>query len=287
MEGQMTLRQEFTTFLEVRNYAPSTIAYYLRCVEGLAWHYHRRPDRISDREIRHYLLFLAKTRRLSWNSIHGSVFALRCFYFRFLKRPPSRFEIPIPKLPKRLPLVWSPEEITRLIAAAPEAQTRLMIQLGYATGMRLAEICRLKRRDLDRDHRTIWVRGGKGRKDRAAVFSPRLEAIVADYLRDAPPSMWLLPAPTHPNQPVSTTLAIKRFLKTKQRAGLERVGGMHSLRHSFATHQIARGVDIYTVQRLLGHKHVSTTQIYVHLAQGIVLSKAINLDLLDFKPLRA
>jgi len=281
----MNLRQDFTTYLEVRNYATSTINLYLRCVEGLAWHYHRRPDRISYREVQHYLHYLAKNRGYAWSSIHSIAFGLRCFYHFFLKRPATRFEIPIPKVPKRLPLVWTPKEVAQLIAAAPESRTRVQIQLGYATGLRLFEICQLRKGDLDRDHRTVWVRGGKGNKDRAAVYSPTLEAIMDDYLPAAPPSIWVFPAPNDATQPVSTQLTIKRFLETKKLAGLERPGGMHSLRHTFATHQIARGSDIYTVQRLLGHKHVATTQIYVHLAQGIVLAKARNLDLLDFKPL--
>ena len=282
----MTLRQEFTRFLELRNYATSTITYYLRCVAGLAWHYHRRPDRIRVPEVQHYLYYLAKTRHYAWSSIHGIVFALRCFYAGFLKHPATRFEIPIPKLPKRLPLVWTPNQIKHLIAAAPERQTRLMIQLGYATGLRLFEICGLQRRDLDSGHRTIWVRGGKGGQDRAAIYPPALETVLNPYLPKAPSSKWVFPAPTNPARHVSTQLAIKRFLRTKTLAGLEREGGMHSLRHSFATHQIARGTDLYTVQRLLGHKHVTTTQKYIHLAQGIVLSKVRGLDLLDFKSLR-
>lgn len=282
----MTLRQDFTTYLEVRNYAPTTIAQYLRYVEGLAWHYHRRPDRINYREVQHYLHYLAKTRNYSWNTIHSIVFGLRCFYVNFLKRPATQFEIPIPKRAKRLPLVWTPEEIQRLIAAAPDDRTRTMIQLGYATGLRPFEICQLRRCHLVSDHRTLWVRKGKGGKDRAVIYSPSLEAVIDDYLVAAPHSAWLFPAPTDPTRHASTQLAIKRFLRTKKLAGLEREGGLHSLRHTFATHQIARGTDIYTVQRLLGHKHVSTTQIYVHLAQGIVLSRARSLDLLDFKSLR-
>ena len=283
----MKIRQAYTTYLEVRNYAPSTIANYLRCVEGLAYHYYRRPDRISFQEVQHYLHYLAKRHHYSWNSIHGIVFALRSFYAGFLRLPAVAFEIPVPKLPKRLPLVWTPQEIERLIAAAPEARTRAMIQLGYATGMRLFEICRLKRGDLDPGHRTIWVRQGKGRKDRAAIYPVSLQAILDAYLAGAPTSTWVFPAPMDPSQPASTGLAIKRFLRTKKLAGLERQGGMHSLRHSFATHQVARGTDIYTVQRLLGHKHVTTTQIYLHLAQGILLAKAASLDLLDFRPLGA
>jgi integrase len=160
----MSLRQDFTRYLEVRNYAPTTVGAYLRHVEGLAWHYHRPPDRISHHEIQHYLLYLAKTRRYAWNTIHGIVFGLRAFFFGFLRRPETDFIIPIPKLPKRLPLVWSPAEIARLIEAAPEPRTRVMIQLGYGTGMRLFELCQLARRHLDPGHRTIWVRGGKGRK---------------------------------------------------------------------------------------------------------------------------
>ena len=282
----MSLRQDFTRYLEVRNYASTTVGAYLRHVEGLAWHYHRPPDYISHHEIQHYLLYLAKTRHYAWNTIHGIVFGLRAFFFGFLRRPETDFIIPIPKLPKRLPLVWTPEEIARLIEAAPEPRTRVMIQLGYGTGMRLFELCQLARRHLDPGHRTIWVRGGKGRKDRAAILPISLEPVIRDYLETAPRSRWLFPAPTNPDRHVSTQLAVKRFLRTKELAGLERAGGMHSLRHSFATHLIARGTDIYTVQRLLGHKQVTTTQIYVHLAQGIVLSKIRDLDLLDFKSFR-
>jgi len=105
----MSLRQDFTRYLEVRNDAPATVGAYLRHVEGLAWHYHRPPNRINHHEIQHYLLYLAKTRHYAWNTIHGIVFGLRAFFFGFLRRPETDFIIPIPKLPKRLPLVWTPE----------------------------------------------------------------------------------------------------------------------------------------------------------------------------------
>lgn len=279
------LRSEYIRYLEVRNYADTTIDQYVRAVIGLAWHYHRSPEKISSEEVQHYLHYLAKTRHYAWNTIHGIVFGLHSFYFCFLNYQKTSFDIPIPKLPKRLPLVWTPDEIQTLIAAAPETRTGVMIQVCYSTGLRRFEACGLKWVDLVAGHGTIWARQGKGQKDRAAIYTKRLQAIMEAYRKTAPPSVWVFPAPTNSARHLSTQLASKRFSRTKKLANLEREGGMHSLRHSFATHEIARGTDIYTVQKLLGHKSVTTTQIYVHLAQGIMLSRARSLDLLDFKPL--
>ncbi len=279
------LRTQFTQFLTIRNYAPSSITKYVNVVSDLAYHYHRRPDLITYPEIQHYLHYLVTRRRFAWATVHLHVSALRCFYYQFLNIPYSDFVIPTPKQPKRLPLIWTPAEIQHLIRVAGKhcPQTRTILIVAYATGLRLSELCRLHLRDLDPGHKTIWVRQGKGRKDRAALYTPRLRESLQRYIRAYRPTSYLFFRPNQHDLSVTPSAFVRRFIKLKQRAGLQREGGIHSFRHSFATHLVARGTDIHTVQKLLGHKNISTTQVYVHLAQSMILARADSLDLLDFR----
>lgn len=279
------LRTQFTAFLTIRNYAPSTIAKYVHVVHDLAYHYHRKPDQLSYPEIQHYLYYLVKKRHFAWATVNLHVCALRCFYHQFLNVPPRDFIIPTAKQPKRLPLVWTPAQIQKLIRVAGRhcRQTQTILIVAYASGLRLSELCRLQIVDLDPGHRTIWVRQGKGRKDRAALYPRRLYAHLGRYIRTYHPESYLFFRPGQRHLAVTPRTFVKRFIKLKARAGLLREGGIHSFRHSFATHLVARGTDIHTVQKLLGHKHISTTQIYVHLAQSMLLARADSLDLLDFR----
>lgn len=279
------LRTQFTQFLTIRNYAPSTKVTYLNAVHDLAWHYHRRPDLITYREVQHYLHYLVTKRRLAWATLHLRVCALRCFYHQFLNFPFTEFTIPTPRQPKRLPLIWTPAEIQHLIrtAAVHCHQTETMLMVAYGTGLRLSELCRLQLRDLDPGHHTIWVRQGKGRKDRTALYPPRLRGPLARYIRAYQPASHLFFRAYDRGLTLCPKTFVKRFDKLKERAGLKREGGIHSFRHSFATHLVARGTDIHRVQKLLGHKNIKTTQIYIHLAQSMVLARVASLDLLDFR----
>ncbi len=166
------LRNNMIKLMELRNFSPKTIKSYVWAVKGLAVYYWRRPDQVTAQEVQDYLYYLIKERKLAWNTVHLAVFGLKFFYHEFLDRQQTKFYSPSPKTPKRLPVVWSPEEIGKMINLAPDPEIRTMIKTAYASGLRLNELVHLKVGDIDSGHVTIWVRQGKGRKDRAALLSP-------------------------------------------------------------------------------------------------------------------
>ncbi len=273
------LRNNMIKLMELRNLSPKTIKSYVWAVKGLAAYYRRRPDQISAREVQDYLFYLIKERQWSWNSVSLAVFGIKFFFHQYLGQGEKKFYIPSPKKPKRLPVIWSPEEIKQLIKAAPNHQIQTMIKTGYSAGLRVSELTRLKVGDIDSGHMTLWVRQGKGSKDRAALLTPTLLKELRGYWRGHRPKEWLFPR--------KNSLLFMRpetfgavFREIRDQVNARKECGTHSLRHSFATHLIASGADVYTVQRLLGHKSISSTMIYIHLAHSVMVAKAKNLDLL-------
>ena len=278
------LRSNMIKRMTLRKFTPKTIKSYVWAVKGIAAYYRKSPDLLSDREVQDYLYAMLKERHWSWNTLHLAVYGLKYFYHDFLHRPRSKFYIPCPKKQKRLPVIWSPEEIKQLLAAAPNLQIQTMLKTAYASGLRLGELVRLKVGDIDSPHMTLWVRSGKGDRDRAALLTPSLLRALRIYWKAYRPKEWLFPKKQGPGYLRPESFATK-FRELRRKVNPHKKCGTHSLRHSFATHQFARGADIYTVQKLLGHRRVESTMIYVHLSQGILLAKADNLDLLSLKSL--
>lgn len=281
------LRAYMIKRMEVRNYSPGTIKTYVHAVERLACFYSQSPDQLTDAHVEDYIHYLVKERKLAWKTVHTIVQALKFFFHDILGREKPKFYIPSPKREKRLPVIWSPEEIRKLIETASSPKAKAMIQTAYATGMRSAEVVHLKVTDIDSKHSTIWIRQGKGKKDRAGLLTPSLLRELRKYWRVCRPVDWLFPATKNIDKPMTQDCFGCLFRSIKRKAGFTRPGSVHTLRHSFATHMVAQGADILTVSRLLGHSHISTSMIYCHLAQSIILSKAKNLDLLEVKTLNS
>ncbi|MGH7752422.1 MAG: tyrosine-type recombinase/integrase [Gemmatimonadales bacterium] len=172
----------------------------------------------------------------------------------------------------------SREEVWRLLNACTRVRDRLLLATTYAAGLRVSEVVNLKVSDLDADRMTVRIAAGKGGVDRYVPLSPRLLKDWRAYWQTTPPGLWLFP--NRPGtRPIDITVAQKLYTLTKLRAGLHKQGGIHALRHAFATHLLEAGRDIHTVQRLLGHRYVSSTVRYFHLSQGQVLATPSPLDL--------
>jgi integrase/recombinase XerD len=278
------LRDNMIRLMELRNFSEKTIKSYVWAVRGLAAHYRRSPDQLSAQEVQDYLFHLIKDRQLSWNTVHLAVYGIKFFFHQYLGKPANRFYVPSPKTPKRLPVIWTPQEIGQLFDAAPNRKIRTMLKTCYGAGLRSSEVTHLKVSDIDSGHMTLWVRQGKGKKDRAGLLTPSLLDELRRYWREYRPAEWLFPRDkgTLYMRPESFGA---HFRAIRDKVNKNKACGAHSLRHSFATHMVASGADIFTVQRLLGHKSISTSMIYIHLAQSVVLSKARNLDLLKLKSL--
>lgn len=277
-----TLREQMNDAMILRGFAPRTQESYLAAVRALAKHYRRSPDTLSAQEVEAYHLHLIVERKLAYSSVNQSASACRFLFDKVLRRPQARFDILMAKVPKSLPCVLSRNEVSRLLAAAPNPRARALLMVTYAAGLRVTEVCWLQMVDIesDPDRMCIKVRGGKGGKDRYTLLSPVLLQTLRDYWRSYHPHTWLFPNMTGTG-PICTTMAQRMYYAARDRAKLKRQGGIHTLRHCFATHLLESGVDIHTIQRLLGHGHVSTTMRYFHLAQSKLTGTTSPLELLD------
>ena len=266
--------------LVVRGMAVRTREAYLGAVAGLAKHYGRRPDRITEQEVQNYLLHLIEQRKLAWSSCNIVAQGLKFFYRVTLKRSEAQFVIPRARAPQKLPQILSREEIAALIQKTLNLKHRVILMTAYGAGLRLNEICHLRIGDIDSDRMTIRVEQGKGAKDRYTLLSPRLLAELRCYWVAHRPKAWLFTA-RDPERPIYDHTVQRIFYAAKDRAGITKEGGIHALRHAFATHLLEAGVDVHTIQRLLGHGHISSTLRYFHLARKHLAGTLSPLELLE------
>lgn len=259
------LRQRLTHDLQLRNYAPKTIACYVAAVARFARHFGRSPDQLGAEHVRSYQLHLLG-QGASWSRFNQAVCALRFFYSVTLRRPDVVALVPYGKKPKPLPEVLSPEEVCRLFAAVTEPRYRLILQAAYACGLRVSEVVRLRVGDVDAQRMVLHVRWAKGRKDRLVPLSPALLDRLRAYWREHRPRPWLFPGRT-PAGHLSVGQVQRVCHRAVRACGLTKGASMHTLRHSYATHLLEAGTDLATLQRLLGHSQLSTTLRYTHLRQ--------------------
>ena len=274
------LRQRMDEDMLVRGMADRTRESYLWAVTGLATFYHRSPDQVSDGEVQAYLLHLIRDRKRAWNTCHLVVHGLRFFYHMTLKRDRTTFSIPTPRQAGKLPAILSRDEVHRLIAHATKPKQRTMLMTTYAAGLRLSEVLHLQIRHIDSARMAIRVEQGKGGKDRDTLLPPRLLEALRAYWTVHRPTGWLFPG-KDPSRPMDPSSLQKAYHTAKRRAGIRKAGGIHALRHAFATHLLEAGVDIHTIQRLMGHRSIITTMRYWHLTHASLTAQATRLDLLD------
>jgi integrase/recombinase XerD len=281
------LRKMMLEELQRRNYTENTTRSYLRTVEDFARRFRRSPDRLGPRHIREYQAELFQKRKLSPGTVAIRLAALRFFYSKTLKRGWSVAETPYPKKAHRLPTILSQEEVVQLIDAARGSFHRTILMTLYATGVRNAELTHLKVSDVDSQRMVIHVQGGKGRRDRDVLLSPKLlEELRQHWHRlRRKPSVWLFPGNHHHSggQPIDTKTVWHACHEAAKRAGLKKRVHPHTLRHCFATHLLEAGADLRTIQILLGHGDLKETAIYLHLSQRHLHATASPLDSLQLK----
>lgn len=273
------LRRRMDEDMVVRGMADRTRETYLAAVTGLAKYYRRSPDQISDAEVQAYLLHLIRDRHRSWNTCHIVVHGLRFLYHTTLKRDRTTFSIPSLRPWGKLPAIWSREDVQRVVAHTANLKHRTMILTTYAAGLRLNEVIHLRVTDIDSARMTIRVEQGKGGKDRYTVLSPHLLEALRAYWKVTRPATWLFPSARRP-RPMDPSALQRAYQTAKLRAGITKPGGIHGLRHAFATHLLEAGIDIHTIQRLLGHGHISTTTRYFQLTRHTDIGPGSPLDLL-------
>ena len=274
------LRKQMEADMAVRGLAYRTRETYVQSVAKLAKFYRRRPDQISETEVQRYLLHLLQERKLAHSSCNVMVSALEFFYRVTLHRREIEFCLPRPKVPAKLPQILAREEVAALIEKTNNAKHRALLMTTYGAGLRLQEVCHLRLCDIDAKRMMLRVEQGKGAKDRYTLLSPRLLDELRRYWLLHRPKLWLFPSPRVPELPLPKQTAHRIYHAAKDRAGITKAGGIHALRHAFATHLLEAGVDIHSIQRLMGHDSLSTTERYFHLAQKHLSGIASPRDLL-------
>jgi integrase/recombinase XerD len=277
------LRQRFTQDLQLRNYAPRSIATYVAAVAAFARHFKRSPEQLGAEHIREYQLFLLR-QRVCWSRFNQAVCALRLLYRLTLQRPGLVELIPYGKKPKPLPAVLSKDEVARLFAAAAGDDRFLtLLQTTYACGLRVSEVTHLRVSDIDAERMVLHIRCSKGRKDRFVPLSAVLLQRLRDYWRRHRPADWLFPG-LKAGCPLSIGQVQRLCRRAVRAAGIRKKASMHTLRHSYATHLLEAGADLATLQKLLGHNQLATTLLYTHVQQDHLFRTASPLDTLPALP---
>lgn len=261
------LRQRMIDEMTLRGFSPRTHEAYIAAVFGLARYYRRAPDQLNLDEIQAYLLYCLRERQLSHATCLQILNGLRFLYLKTLGWPSADLDLPRPKKQRVLPEVWNATEVAALFKFACSPKREAVLKTTYAAGLRVSEVVRLRPRDLDAERMTIRVDQGKGAKDRYTLLTPALHAVLRAYCQVYRPSVWLFPSNLDPREALSIQSAQRYFMQAKRRAGITKDGGIHALRHAFATHQLEAGMPIHRLQQLLGHQGISTTMRYIHLAQ--------------------
>jgi site-specific recombinase XerD len=263
--------------MALRGLAPKTQHAYLHWIRRLVKFSRVTPDQLTAAQVRSFLLNLTQERRLSFSSFNQALNAARFFFLEVLRKPfvveGLRFQRP----ERTLPVVMSDEEIRRLLAAAVSLRDRALLETAYATGMRLGEVIHLLLTDIDSQRMVIRVEQGKGRKDRYVMLSASLLETLRAYWRQEKPKTILFPGKDG-KEPLHPTSAQKAFQRARSRAKIEKPVSFHTLRHSFATHLLEDGANVRTIQSLLGHRSLESTQRYTHLAKNYLNQTKSPLD---------
>ena len=272
------LRKRMIRELELQRKSPLTVDAYVKAVAQLARHYRRSPDAISVEEVRDFLHYLITQKKVAFSTCNQKLSAIQFFYRQVLGQKDFSLRVPA-KRGARLPEPFSRSEIAKILDATHNLKHRALLMTAYGGGLRVSEVVRLQPRDIHSERMLIRVNQGKGRKDRYTLLSQRLLDELRVYWRAYRPQAWLFPG-RDPARPLPVNSAKKIFTAAKRRAAIERGHGIHSLRHSFATHLMEAGVALPVIQRLMGHTSLSTTAQYLHVTSQHLAGVRSPLDLL-------
>lgn len=250
------LRVQQYSFKTYKNYRQALIA-LIRYAEP------RSVETLTKADFQAYLLFLIDKRRLQAATINVHINAWKFYCEQVLQRDKEFYDVAYPRQATKLPTVYSVAEVQALFRATTSLKYRTLFKLVYATGMRLSEVARLRRTDLDRHRGLIAIRGGKGKKDRVVMLTPKLQAVLDTYLMQYRPATYLFEEPERAEPLQNRTIQFV-YSDAVRHAGIRKKGGIHTLRHSFATHLLEAGTDIRYIQQLLGHESILTTMRYTH-----------------------
>jgi integrase/recombinase XerD len=258
------LKERMVQDMKLRGFTPGTQRAYLDAIRALAAYYQRPPDQLNQEQIRAYLLYLIETRHLAQSTLRIHLSALKFLYRRTLGRPWPVLALPRVKSDKKLPVVLSRAEVWSLLDRVRHPQAHMSLILMYTCGLRVSEALHLRVQDIDSQRMVVWVRHGKGEKDRSVPLPQETLAQLRAYWAQYRPATWLFP--THSGTTTIRRDAVGGCLKAALReTPIRKKVSCHTLRHSYATHLLEAGVHLRAIQALLGHRSLKTTFIYLHL----------------------
>jgi site-specific recombinase XerD len=268
--------------MQLRGFAPRTQRTYTSWMRGLVKWAGVPVEQLTEQRVREYLTQLSG-RGLSASTINQGISAVR-FFFRGVLRRTWELEVHYQRAPQRVPVTLTAEEVSRLLAAVPNLRDRTAMEIAYATGLRLGEVLHLKLSDIDSGCMLLRVDQGKGKKDRNVMLGPALLESLRAYWRVYKPRVLLFPG-DDPKRSLNATVIQRAFVQAKREARIVKRVSFHSLRHSFATQLLESGVNVRTIQALLGHRSLATTQRYIHVAGDYLKQTRSPLDSLrEAKP---
>ena len=273
------LRQKMIDAMVLRGLAPETQKTYLYWVGDFSRHYHCSPNRLNPEDLEKYLLYLLNQRNLSASSVRVSLNAMHFLFIKVLNRPSYQFNIPYPKCPQRIPDLLTRDEVHKILLCCENKKHHAMLSTCYGAGLRVSELVALKVKNIDSACHIIHVKQGKGAQDREVPMGEGLLAELRSYWHLYRPHTWLFYGATITNS-LNISSAQKLFKHSKALSTVDKQGGIHSLRHAYATHQLNAGMPLHCLQRALGHKSIKTTMRYIHWLPHYRSNGVENVDLL-------
>ena len=258
------LRQKMIGAMRQRGFSPRTHESYLYAVNGLSRYWRVSPDRLTADQIQQYLEYLVQERGLAPASCRLQKNGIRFFYLHVLGWEDVDFDLVTPKRPQSIPELLTRQDIRRIFDVCKNQKHRMILELAYGCGLRVSEVVGVRVQDIDGERHLLRINQGKGAKDRLVTLSPLLLDNLRRYWQANRPGYWLFPCPLIPERHLSVSSVQRLYKRMKALAGVTRQGGIHGLRHAYATHQLEQGLPVHELQRLLGHGDLKTTQRYLH-----------------------
>lgn len=263
---QFLALKKYIELLRLKNYSENTISVYRNWFSIFLKNFpDKKPSAITKEEIMELLMRYKNSKAWSATGQNQLVSSIKFFFEKVLNRTVEMYEIPRAQKPFQLPTVFAEEEIKKIILATENLKHRTMICLAYAGGLRVSEIVNLKLKDIDSKRMVITLRQGKGKKDRQVMLSEKLLILFREYFKEYKPVVWLFEGVK--NMQYSARSVQEVIQQAKKKAGVNKKGSIHALRHSFATHLLEGGTDLLSIKALLGHNSLRTTMVYTHVSK--------------------